>query len=231
MNQNQRGGGAPSGSTPYDNPKLAAWLSSFEGVPDWSGAASATAAAPPAGPVARRLDAALRWLGEALPGAVLALMLALLAERLATWVGVSLLGYPTSPISPILLAILLGLLLRNTVGLPPVYEHGLRLCVKRVLRIGIALLGIRMSFAAAGLVGLVAVPVVVGCIAAALLLVTWINRALGLPRRLGGLIAVGTSICGVSAIVATSPVIDADDDETSYAVATIALFGTLALFT
>src|SRR5690606_30102445 len=56
------------------------------------------------------------------------------------------------------------------------------------------------------------------------------TRLLGLPRRLGTLIAVGTSICGITAIVATAPVIDADEDETSYAVATIALFGMVALF-
>jgi uncharacterized integral membrane protein (TIGR00698 family) len=61
-------------------------------------------------------------------------------------------------------------------------------------------------------------------------LVTRINKALGLPQRLGSLIAVGTSICGVSAIVATAPSIDAEDDEVSYAVACITLFGILALF-
>ncbi len=63
------------------------------------------------------------------------------------------------------------------------------------------------------------------------MVVTWINRALGLPRRLGSLIAVGTSICGVSAIVATGPAIDAEEDEVSYAVACVTLFGLVALFT
>ncbi len=54
---------------------------------------------------------------------------------------------------------------------------------------------------------------------------------LGLPPRLGILIAVGTSICGASAIVATGPAIDAEEDEVSYAVACITLFGMIALFT
>jgi len=61
--------------------------------------------------------------------------------------------------------------------------------------------------------------------------VTFITARLGLPRRLGALIAVGTSVCGVSAIVATGPAIGATDDETSYAVACITIFGLLALFT
>src|SRR5439155_22334249 len=75
-----------------------------------------------------------------------------------------------------------------------------------------------------------AVPIVVVCMAAALLGVAWISRALGLSRRLGTLIGVGTSICGVSAIVATAPVIDAEEDEVSYAVACITLFGLATLF-
>jgi len=61
------------------------------------------------------------------------------------------------------------------------------------------------------------------------LLVTWLSRVVGLPKRLGMLIAVGTAICGNTAIVATGPVIGADEDEVSYAVACITLFGLFAL--
>jgi uncharacterized integral membrane protein (TIGR00698 family) len=215
--------------SPYYNPELAAWLGSFEGVPDWF-TPQPSELPEDAGVVTRHAHRAMQWLGQMLPGAILAIGLAVAGYQAADWLGATVLDYPDNPVSPILLAILLGLIVRNSIGLPHLYEQGLRLCVKRLLRIGIVLLGIRMSFLAAGQVGLAALPVVIGCILAALCLVTWINRALGLPRRLGSLIAVGTSICGVSAIVATSPVIGADDDETSYAVATIALFGIAALF-
>src|SRR5262249_46252503 len=87
------------------------------------------------------------------------------------------------------------------------------------------------SLAAVGQLGLAGLPVIAGCIAVALVTVSWVNRALRLPRRLGSLIAVGTSICGVSAIAATAPVIDAEEDEVSYAVACVTLFGLVALFT
>src|SRR6185436_18713820 len=90
--------------------------------------------------------------------------------------------------------------------------------------------GLRLSLIEAGQVGLTALPVILACIATALFFVTRINRALGLPERLGSLIAVGTSICGVSAIAATAPVIEAEEDEVSYAVACITLFGLIALF-
>jgi len=134
-----------------------------------------------------------------------------------------------SPISPILIAILAGLVIRNTVGLPSVYESGLQLCLKKVLRIGVALLGIRLSLYGVGGIGLAALPIIVSCIAAALIIVRWVSRALALPSRLGILVAVGTAICGNTAIVATGPVIKASEDEIAYAVGTITVFGLLAL--
>jgi len=97
--------------------------------------------------------------------------------------------------------------------------------------VGVALLGIRLSLVAVGSIGLFALPIVIGCITSALLLVSWISRVVGLPRRLGTLIAVGTAICGNTAIVATAPVIGATEDETSYAVGTITVFGLIALVT
>lgn len=164
------------------------------------------------------------------PGLLLAAALAAVATIAAAWLGESLLGFETSPVSPILLAVFLGLVVRNTVGVPDRFGPGLQLAVRRLLRIGVALLGIRLSLAAVATIGIVAVPLVAACIAAALFLVTALARALRLPPRLGLLIAAGTSICGITAIVAVAPVIDADGDETSYAVATIALFGMLTLF-
>ncbi|MCZ6912555.1 MAG: putative sulfate exporter family transporter, partial [Proteobacteria bacterium] len=71
--------------------------------------------------------------------------------------------------------------------------------------------------------------VIIGCVTAALLIVTYFGRKLGLSRKLGTLIAVGTSICGATAIVATAPAIGARDDEVAYSVACITLFGVVAM--
>lgn len=165
-----------------------------------------------------------------LPGILLALALAALGWQVAHWLGQQVLHYEKSPISEITIAVVLGLLLRNLVGLPSAFEPGLKFCSREVLRIGIVLLGLKLSLNEVGQLGLSSLPVIVGCIVVALVTVAWINRALGLPRRLGSLIAVGTSICGVSAIAASGPVIDADEDEISYSVACITVFGLLALF-
>ncbi len=134
-------------------------------------------------------------------------------------------------LNEILLAVLLGIVVTNAGRpLPAAVSPGIRFAVQRVLRLGIILLGARLSLGAvvaigAGALGLVLVSMTVA-FAAALL----VGRALRLPPRLALLIGVGTAVCGNSAIVATAPVIDAEDRETSFAVATITLFGTLALF-
>lgn len=200
----------------------------MEGVPDWP---PLSADAPPrATGWQGRAHAVFEWVGFVAPGLSLAALVAASGGAVAEWIGLGLLGFERSPVSGIMVAILLGMILRNVLGLPEVYQRGLRLCLKRILRIGIALLGIRLSLGAAGAIGLVGLPVVLVCIGAALVLVTRLGSWLGLPPRLGSLIAVGTSICGATAIVATGGVIKAEDDEIAYAVACITIFGLVAMF-
>jgi uncharacterized integral membrane protein (TIGR00698 family) len=170
-----------------------------------------------------------------LPGLLVATALAWVSIRLCVWVGCDLLGFAKTPISAVTTAILLGLILNNS--LPRrvsaslhFLRPGFTFAVKKVLRLGIMMLGIRLSVFDALRLGLTGVPIVVGCILGALLLTGLLSRWLKLPERLGTLIAVGTSICGVSAIVATGPAIDAKDEEVAYAVSVITIFGILATF-
>jgi uncharacterized integral membrane protein (TIGR00698 family) len=214
---------------PYANPELFRFVGSMEGVPEWLGP---TETEEEREARSRWQAGAHRWFDAAgllVPGIALAVALAGVGSGLSVWAGATWFGLEKSPISPILLAILLGLAVRNTIGLPAVYEVGLQLCLKRVLRIGVALLGIQLSLGAVGSIGLVAFPIIAVCIVTALWFVSRVNAAFGLPRRLGTLIAVGTAICGNTAIVATGPVIGATEDEVSYAVGCITVFGLLAL--
>src|SRR3989440_6712782 len=216
--------------TSYQQYASTAWasgLDSFEGVPDIF---EPRVRPEERGAAQRAAHEVLGWLGAVAPGVLMALALAYLGNVISEIVGKAM-GYEKSPISPIMLAVVLGLMIRNTIGVPAAYEAGLRLCLKTVLRLGIVLLGLGLSVQAVARMGLIGLPIIVVCITTALVVVTFVNRALGLPKRLGTLIAVGTSICGVSAIVATAPGIGAEDDETSYAVACITIFGLLALFT
>ena len=164
-----------------------------------------------------------------LPGLLLALAIAFAGQFLSVWIGVDLMGLPKSPISAIMMAILLGILIRNTLTLPAAVQPGIRFGLVRVLRFGIVLLGIRLSLGEAGAIGLQSLPVIIGSVSAALLIFTYLARKVGLSGRLGTLIAVGTSVCGATAIVATAPAIGAKDDEVSYSVACITLFGVIAM--
>lgn len=130
-----------------------------------------------------------------------------------------------SPVSGVPVAIVLGLLLRNTLPLPAALGPGLKFATTTLLRAGIVLVGIRLSLADVLTLGLAGLPVVLAAIATGMLFVPWFNRLLGLPPRLGTLIAAGTSICGVTAIVSTAPAIDADEREVAYAVANVVAFG------
>ncbi len=165
------------------------------------------------------------WLGVAL-----ALAVAALASYSAEWIGESLLGFERSPVSAIMLAIIIGMVLCNLVALAQRAGAGLKFCSTTILRIGIMLLGFRLSLLSAGKFTLVALPFVVVAIAAGLAVVGGAGRRLGLSRSLGGLIAVGTSICGATAIVATAPLIRARESEVSYAIACITVFGVAAMF-
>lgn len=159
------------------------------------------------------------------PGLALAVALALAGHVLAPLLGAVLPGLHKSPVSGVTLAILLGLLLANVLVLPAVVAEGARFAVTHVLRAGIVLLGFRLSFADAAGIGAAGLPVVVVTVTVTLALATWLGRRLGVPGRLATLIGVGTSICGATAIVATSPTIGARNAETSYAVACIVLCG------
>jgi uncharacterized integral membrane protein (TIGR00698 family) len=163
-----------------------------------------------------------------IPGFLVAFALAVAGSFLADALAHAL-GMGPGAISGIMVAILLGLAVGNLFPLPAALKPGIDFAVKRVLRIGIVLLGLKLSIVEVGAIGLRSLPVILVTIPAAILLVTFLGRRLGLPDRLGTLIAVGTGICGNTAIVAVSPTIAAKKEETSYAVACITVFGLFAM--
>jgi uncharacterized integral membrane protein (TIGR00698 family) len=107
---------------------------------------------------------------------------------------------------------------------------GLTFASQRLLRIGIVLLGARLSIQQVVGIGVPAAVVIAATMAAALAVVLLLSRAARIDARLATLLAVGAAVCGNSAVVATSPVIGARPKDTAYAVATVTLFGTIAIF-
>jgi uncharacterized integral membrane protein (TIGR00698 family) len=162
-------------------------------------------------------------------GIGLAVSVSVVAGYSAEWFGEYVLGFEKSPVSAIMMAIIIGMIIANTIKLPDGAIQGLRFCTSTIMRIGIMLLGIRLSLMGAGRFTLVALPFVVVAITVGLTTVGLVGHRMGMPKWLSGLIAVGTSICGVTAIVAIAPLIRAKEPGISYAVACITIFGVLAM--
>ena len=129
-----------------------------------------------------------------------------------------------------ILAVGVGLALSAVVGKRSSVRAGLHFSQRSLLRIGIVLLGFQLTWPQLVAIGSTGFFVVALSLIAAFFFTIVMGRLLRVESKLSQLIAAGTSICGVSAIVAANAVISARDEDVIYAVASITLFGTIAMF-
>ncbi|MFZ9709507.1 MAG: YeiH family protein [Steroidobacteraceae bacterium] len=167
------------------------------------------------------------------PAGALALLpgLALAALLAAGAFGLKALGAPgVERLSPLMLAIILGMLVRNTVGRPESARAGLAASLRTPLRLGIVLLGLQVTLAEILGIGWAGLAILAFALVGTVLFTLWLGGRLGVPTGLTVLIATGTGVCGASAIVAANTVVRDSDESVAYALATITLLGTIALF-
>ena len=164
------------------------------------------------------------------PGILFSFIIAYTGIFLSHFIGSELLNLNKSPISPIMLSIIIGLIIGNIIKIPLIFTEGINFSLKFILRLGIICLGIRLGLLDILKVGLIGIPLIITCIIISILFVNYFCKLLNVPSKIGSLIAVGTSICGASAIVATSPAINANKEEVTYAIANITIFGIIAMF-
>jgi uncharacterized integral membrane protein (TIGR00698 family) len=127
------------------------------------------------------------------------------------------------------IALLLGLAVGANVELRERLIPGATLASRYALRVGITLLGARLTLDQLLATGAGSVLAIVVVVSAALALGTWLARRLGLVPPLSALITVGMAICGNSAILALSPIVGAKHRDTAYAVSTITIFGLIGV--
>ena len=130
----------------------------------------------------------------------------------------------------VLWAILIGLVISNLLTVPKIFLPGIA-TYEFWLKAGIVLLGSRFVLADVLKLGGISLALVVVEISLSLLLMHALGRAFNLTPKLTSLLAVGSAICGVSAIIAAKGAIDADDEDSTFAIAAILALGALALFT
>jgi uncharacterized integral membrane protein (TIGR00698 family) len=132
-------------------------------------------------------------------------------------------------VSPLMLSIVLGMAVRNTVGAPAWARPGAAFSMRRLLRLGIILLGLQLTLTQVAQVGLAGVAIIALGLVATFVVTVRLGRLLGVDAKLAELIAAGTSICGASAVIATNTVTRAPDEDAAYAVACVTIFGGVAM--
>ncbi|GAC1574282.1 MAG: YeiH family protein [Sphingomicrobium sp.] len=132
--------------------------------------------------------------------------------------------------SPMILAILIGIAFHNLAGTPAVAKPGVTFSLRRLLRIAIILLGLQLTITQVIEVGGRGIGIIAATLLATFAFTVWTGKLLGVDRKLAQLIAAGTSICGASAVIATNTVTNAHDEDVSYAVACVTVFGSVAMF-
>jgi uncharacterized integral membrane protein (TIGR00698 family) len=128
----------------------------------------------------------------------------------------------------VLWAIIFGVIVSNTVGVPAICEAGID-TYEFWLKGGIVLLGVRFLLGDVVRLGGVSLACVVAELAVSIAVMTALGRAFKLRPKLTSLLAIGASVCGVSAIIAAKGAIEADDEDASYAIAAILALGAVSL--
>ena len=150
----------------------------------------------------------------------------------AVWAG-SVPAIAGAGMSALTLAILFGMVIGNTVY-PKLWQScdgGVIFAKQHLLRLGIILYGFRLTFSQIADVGVSGIVIDVLTLSSTFLMACWLGqKVFGLDKHTSWLIGAGSSICGAAAILATEPVVKAEASKVTVAVATVVLFGTLAIF-
>ena len=132
-------------------------------------------------------------------------------------------------VSPLVASLAIGVALGNLGAVPAVCAPGVKFSAKKILRLGIVLLGSQLAVSQVVELGGAELAVVIVVVAATFLGTMWLGPRLGVSRPLSLLVATGFSICGASAVAAMEGVAEADEEEVTYAIALVTLCGSLAI--
>lgn len=128
------------------------------------------------------------------------------------------------PVFAILAGMLITLCIKDKSG----FQDGITFVSKKVLQCAVILLGFGMNLSVILETGKQSLPIILATISTSLIIAWVLHKIMHIPGKISTLIGVGSSICGGSAIAATAPVIDADDDEVAQAISVIFFFNMLA---
>lgn len=153
-----------------------------------------------------------------------------LALAFAAAVGAWAVQLVVPALSALLVAILLGVVVTHVWRMPEAVGPGMKVAAKRVLRLGIVVLGLQLALDDILALGFGVLAVVVVIVAGGILGTLALGRWMDIPRPLTMLIACGFSICGAAAVAAVEGNTDSDEDDVASAIGLVVLFGTIMIF-
>jgi uncharacterized integral membrane protein (TIGR00698 family) len=139
----------------------------------------------------------------------------------------------TLGISPLVVGIVIGIVFANTLHhkMPTSWETGITFSAKKILRFAIVFYGFRITFQQIGEVGLEGFLVSLIMLTTTFIMGTWLGtKVFKMEEDTSILIASGASVCGAAAVLATEPVVKAEEHKTAIAVSMVVLFGTISMF-
>ena len=126
------------------------------------------------------------------------------------------------------ISIIAGMIVTLFIKDKSAFESGVKFTSKKILQWAVILLGFGMNLMVILQTGKQSLPIIVSTIAISLIVSYILHKVMHIPGKISTLVGVGSSICGGSAIAATAPVIDADDEEVAQAISVIFFFNVLA---
>lgn len=167
----------------------------------------------------------MKKIKKILPGVILVVIIYFIAIR----IDIFLVDSFNLAIEVLTIGIILGMLTNNIFKIPKTFKEGIHFSLKRLLKLGIILLGFKLNFLALKALG---GPILMGIlifVPSVLILSIILGKIFNIEKRLAALIGVGSCICGTSAIVAISPLIGADDEEAIISVSIISFLGAIGV--
>lgn len=128
------------------------------------------------------------------------------------------------PVFAILAGMIITLFIKDKMNL----QSGITFVSKKILQYAVVLLGFGMNLSVVLQTGKQSLPIILATITTSLVVAWVLHKVMHIPSKISTLVGVGSSICGGSAVAATAPVIDADDEEVAQAISVIFFFNVLA---
>lgn len=164
------------------------------------------------------------FIKKTLPGLLVTTIIAIVATVLAANVSF------IHKIGSVSTAILLGIIVGNTIPLPKIFTQGIKFSEKKLLNVAIMMLGFNLSIASLLNLGFKTILIIIAVQTITIFSGILLGRLFGFSKNASTLLGVGNAVCGSSAIAAVSPVVDANESDTGISIGVVNFLGTVGIF-